>query len=248
MKIPSKGKKKNLYGTRGDDDDDDEDQRGGGDSHSGKPDWMLSDRSEQKEALREHRMQSGKRAPELYFKDGEERTIRICQPEALALIWQYNLKVNGKFQRLTAPARGEADLFRDEGLKPQLRAIYEVIDYKGYRDKKDKRHKNVRRFLVVSAKVHEQLEAIKKKLGPLNEYDLHVTRTGSDQSTTYTYIPGAHCKIPKEARGKEGDSLANRIGEFYKPKTEAEQRILLRKGNSRRDRDDEDDADDDDDD
>jgi hypothetical protein len=193
------------------------------------PDWLITDPNEQREALNKQKSfrGGGNRPPELWFREDESKLLRFRYSDAPAIIWAYSAKLrNGRFDRYTAPGKGKPDLFRDElGLKPSFKAIYEVIDINGYKDKKGKRLTNLPRFWVVSHKVHEQLQHIAQKMGGLDRMNIEVTRTGAGNQTTYTFLPES--KSPMTDEMKKAEKLTPKIATFYKPMTESEQRAVL---------------------
>lgn len=191
-----------------------------------RPSWLLTSPSQKREAKEEAAAMSGQgRAPELWIKEDEEKIIRIRHAEALAHIWRYSVRVGRKFQSFTRPPEGEVDLFRDQlGLQASLRGVYEVIDIEGYKDKSNKRHRNVVRFWVVNNAVNQQLETIFRKRGPLNRYDITVKRIGSGPRTTYMIM--AETPEPMTPEQQKLPYLAKDIERFFEPPSESKQRII----------------------
>lgn len=163
-------------------------------------------------------------APEFFLRDGESKLIRLRSSEPLCLFKQYSVKINGKWNRVTAPPVGERDLMREEGLKPSARIAYEVIDKEGYVDKKNVAHRNVARFWIVNMKLHEQLETIRRKKGGLTAFDLEVSRSGQKQKTTYTIMVEAPSPFPGIDRIP---SIKNDFSKYYAPPSIAEQKTLM---------------------
>lgn len=195
-----------------------------------RPSWMMTSPEEKKKAVQESRVLSGgRRAPELWFKDGDEKIIRIRDEGDLGAIWRYQVEVDGRWQAYTKPGDDDTDLFREElGLKPALRYIYEVIDVSGYVDKKSgKKVKNVARFWVVPAKVHEQLEKIRQKRGPLNRFDIEVTCTGERISKGYGFFPEADSSMTGEQ--KAVPRLSKELDKYFGPVPENEQRMIVKR-------------------
>lgn len=194
-----------------------------------KPKWMMTNPAEQRQALKEAAAMSGRnRPPELWIKDGEEKSIRSRLPGPVACLWRYTLHMGGdKWMQVTMPEEGEVDLLKDQGLTPQLRAIYDVIDVKGFVDKKGKRFRNVPRFFNCNSKMYEQLETIRKKRGPLCDFNIDVSRTGTRQTTTYVFLPDT--PSPMTAEMKAAKHIRGDFAKFYAPPTEQEQEALLRR-------------------
>ncbi len=206
------------------DSDKDEDTDEGEESSA--PSWLMTTRQQQREAIQEQKLASGRRAPEMWLKDGETKKVRFITPEACACIFRYSIRMGARFEKFTKPAQGEVDLFSEElGLRAAFNAIYEVNDYAGYTDKEGKRKRNVRRFFVGSGRVYEMLEVLRKQVGPLNEMDISITRTGQSTNTTYSFIPLGKSPMAPEIRNQ--DRLSKKLAEYYKPLTEEEQRVIL---------------------
>src|SRR6185369_14120772 len=116
-------------------------------SSSSRPAWMITDREEQRSAFKEAQAMNNFRPPEFWLTDGEEKRIRFRDADPVASIWRYSIQVDGQWRQFTKPAPGELDLFEENGFQPQLKTIYEIIDLKGYIDKKtEKRKRNIARF------------------------------------------------------------------------------------------------------
>jgi hypothetical protein len=194
----------------------------------GKADWMITGEQAQNEALERQRLLSDRRRPpELWFKDGEEKTIRFRTADPIACVFRYTVQVNGRWTKFTAPADGEVDLFRDElGLRPSFCALYEVVDMAGYTDRDGKKHNNITRFFVAGSRNFEQLRKLSEKRGPLTKYDVCIARSGSGTQTTYTFIPES--PTPMSDKVKQAESIRAKVQEFYAPPTEKEQRMLVR--------------------
>lgn len=142
----------------------------------------------------------GGRAPEIFFKDGEERTIRLLTDDPIASFGRYRVKLNNRWSSFTKPPAGQPDAFAHKGLRDQQVYLWEAIDYNGYLDKQKKPHRNLYRYLVAGNRIYQQLSALRKRYGPLNKFDITVARVGSDTSTTYNLMPSPAGSIPEEAR------------------------------------------------
>jgi hypothetical protein len=210
-----------------------------GSSDGSKPDWLITDPDEQRRAAMEQKAfrGGGNRAPELWLRDGDEKLVRFRHPSKLAVIWRYSLKLkNGKFMQVTQPAKGKVDLFASElGLKPSYKAIYEVIDIKGYKDRKGARKTNQPKFYLASHKQAENLNKIEEKRGGLHKMDIEISRAGSGTQTTYSFY--AQDNEPMTEEQRNAPKLAGRIAEFFAPPKESEQRALVAQAVSNRDRD-----------
>ncbi len=199
-------------------------------SRSPKPSgWMMTSAEEQQEALSRQRLLSdAKRPPEMWVNEGEDKLVRFCGEGPIACIYVYTFRCNGKWKTVTCPEDGDIDLFKTElGLRPQFKAVYEVVDINGYTDKKEgKKHKNVRRFYVGNSRVFEALKKLSQKKGPLNRYNVEISRTGTGTATSYTFLPDS--PSPLTADMKAGEPLAPKFAQYYAPPSAAEQRILVR--------------------
>jgi len=155
-----------------------------------KADWMIADPNEQKAALAENRVLSGgDRPPEVWLQDGEEKKLRF-RDQTPILIWRYSVRIGKQWRQFTKPGPDEIDLFDSElGLRPSLKAVYEVIDKKGYVDKNGKRLRNLARFFVANTRLYEILKNFGNKRGPITEYDIEISRTGTRRNTVYSAIP-----------------------------------------------------------
>jgi hypothetical protein len=204
----------------------------GGDSvagnSGGRPDnangWLTKGADNIAAQVEKVRLSAGRKfAPEVFIKDGESKVLRFRTDEPIGLLRRYQVKINGKWQSVTAPAEGTPDPLREAGLKPALRALYEVIDVDGYTDKKGKQHRMEARFFVANIKVHEQLETIRKKKGGLSKFNIEVSRSGSGTSTTYTLLP----EDPGPLAGADRvQSIRKDVPNYYAPPPIAELRAL----------------------
>ena len=161
-------------------------------------------------------------APEFYLRDGESKDVRLRTSEPLGLFKQYSVRINGNWNRITAPAAGERDLMREAGLKAATRVIYELIDIEGYTDKKGVAHRNVARFFVTNMRIHEQLELIRKKKGGLTAFNINISRTGKGQSTTYSLLPDEVSASPSGVLTIRAD-----LDKYYAPPSLAEQQTFM---------------------
>ena len=218
-KVLLKKKPSRLEDLTEEDEEDDDDES----TEEGEASWLITRREDQRNAAKKAALMSGNRAPEVWFKDGDEKVLRFRSGPYV--LFTYNLKMGGnRFHSATKPAKGQVDLFAEEGMKPQFVALYEVIDRTGY-EKDGKVVKNVVRFFKATNRIYQQLETIERKRGPLNQYDITVSRTGSGKQTTYTLMPELPEKLPSALR--ELPSIAKDIAKYYAPPKEAEQRTLL---------------------
>ena len=191
------------------------------------PKWAQTTEESQQNALKQSEAASARnRPPEFWLKDGDEKKVRIRQEGPIATIFRYSLKVRGNWRQFTAPADGDVDLFRDElGLTPTLRAVYEVIDIAGYTDKTGKKFRNMPRFFVANQGMFKQLAAIRKKRGPLNQFNIEIARAGEGTKTSYMFLPDAPSPMTPEM--KEKPSLRADFAKYYAPLSEEEQRALV---------------------
>lgn len=193
--------------------------------------WFTSDPSEIKARAAAAQLQSSGRPPEFYLREDEEKTIRLLCSQPIAQFRQYNIKVNGKHQTVTAPPADE-DLFAEQGLKSRMVFLYVVVDYEGYTDKQKKVHKNLVRYWVIGQRIYQQIAKLHEKLGKLTAMDLTVSRAGSGTNTVYSVIPSPPSPMPPKAKaaadehGPELKSEAS-ITKYYAPPNLKAQRGLL---------------------
>jgi hypothetical protein len=209
--------------------------------------WMQTSEEAQSRALKESTQRSMRnRPPEVWLKDGEEKTLRFRGAGALATFARYRLQLDGKWRAFTKPADGDTDLFQSElGLNDSFCALFEVVDISGYRDKDGKRHRYIPRFYVVGARQYEQLRLIQRKRGGrLDKFDIVVSRSGSGTQTSYAFIP--EMDSPSDPKVKAAASLKEDVNKYYAPPTESEQRAIVNKLRRRSGHSDESDGEDDD--
>jgi hypothetical protein len=189
-------------------------------------DWAYTSPEAQKVAVQRQKLQSNRnRAPEFYLKDGEDKDIRFRSDDPIAIIYRYQVKVNGKWIQVTKPKNGDPDLMNKKGIKPTMRAIYEVIDIRGFTDKEGKKHKNIPRFWAVSGRVHETIQAVRAKVGSLVKQRINVARRGQQTQTTYALIPvGKEMMTPEQLKAPK---LAADFRKYYAPPSIEEQRAFI---------------------
>lgn len=194
--------------------------------------WMTTDPRKQKEqAVEAQAAQQRGFIPEMWLKDGESKLVRFRhhagEAGCIASFWTYSFMTKDKrYHKVTQPEEGEPDLFADEGLRPSLCFLYEVIDINGFKDRNQKKIRNAPRFLRANNKMHEQLKRIAmKKGGRLDEQDIEITRFGSKAATTYMFEP--QDKEPMSFDMKKAEKLSPKVPDLFKPPTESEQRSLL---------------------
>lgn len=192
------------------------------------PGWMMTSQADKRAALKEQELNSGRRPPELWVMEDEDKLVRFRQPEELCCLYVYKVPRGGtRFDTYTAPERGEVDLFEEAGLKRTFQAVYEVIDIKGYTEKKTgKKKRNVARFYRVGARGYQQLQKLLNKRGPLCDYNIEISRSGTGTNTTYAYIPQEHSPMTPEMKAAE--KLSAKLADYYRPPTEEEQRVILK--------------------
>lgn len=189
------------------------------------PSWMM--RGENRIAATTKKIQEEAKSfgvPRFWVIDGETKQVRFCSNEPLAAIFQYRVRVRGKWRNITQPGTGENDPCAEAGLMPQYRIIFEIIDVTGYLDQKTKRQvRNIRRFWEISPKIWEQIQKIRTKYGPLTTYNVEVSRSGEGPQTTYTFMPEPKTPMPV-AKDKP---LAPDLATFFKPLSEEKMRNLV---------------------
>jgi hypothetical protein len=193
------------------------------------PDWMKTDPEEVRELEEQQRAQmAANRPPEFFLKEDESRNIRFRSDSYIACIFQYSFPVPGKkyWRKVTQPDEGEVDLFAEAGRQAALRAVYEIIDISGYKDKKGKRVRNISRFWNVSMKQHEAIQKLREKKGTLLDREWSVSKIGSGKQSTMMIVPEEPSKITSEQ--KDAKSLKGEFQKYYAPPDEKGQKALLR--------------------
>jgi len=201
------------------------------------PSYAVTDQGEMKKQQDAHDAKTNivKFIPEFYLNDGDEKTIRILNPQgSLAMIYVYVLPYRvgkKKFFSFTRPAKEEDDRYNayredvdsEKFYDAQPRFIYEILDVNGY-VKDGKRMTNLVRFWIVSGKVNKQLMAIKKRYGDMTKYPIDIERVGTGQATTYNFFGGKEEALPS-INSKE--RLNTRFDEFFAPLPPEKQDIIL---------------------
>lgn len=168
------------------------------------------------------------RKPEFYVRSGETKRVRFRSSEPLASFQVYSFRANGKWQSYTTPGDDDVDMFRDNGLRPQFKVAYEIIDLDGYVPKKGKNAgkavRNVASFWVLGMRLYEQVCILKEKYGDLTERTFSVTRSGERQDTVYTILPEDPEEMPQLDKIK---SIRDSFASYYAPPTLAEQKRLM---------------------
>lgn len=197
------------------------------DDSSTDSDWMVTDIEDIKKAQAMQRLQSGaNRPPELFILNGETKRVRFRDDGQIAGIWQYSFRANGKWVTHTMPPEGEKNFYSKAGLKPGFKYVYEVIDLDGYTDKKTgKVIKNIPRFLKISGRLNEQLEAIKAKRGGLTGFVIDITRRGEGTQTTYHCMPDPPTPTPTVL--KNLPRLAKDFRKYYAPLPPDQQKLVV---------------------
>lgn len=192
--------------------------------------WMDRGESEIEKRINEQRALQQNRAPEFFLMDGDSKTIRFRTDIPICSFFTYSIQVGGKWRQYVAPEQGKPDAFGEEGARSSMRIAYEVIDKEGYTDRKGKSFRNVPRFYLLNPKQYEQIKIIRKKCGPLNTFDITVSRSGTGQKTTYSFIPMA--RTPMSDKLKLVEKLSPRFTEFYKPLSYEQQKAVMRRGST----------------
>lgn len=167
---------------------------------------------------------SRKFAPEIRVPQGESKRIRFRSNDPIGSLMRYSVKIGGRWTQVTKPEQGKPDPFRDAGMRPSMRVLYEVIDIDGYVDKNGKEQKMLARFLMANVRLHETIEMIRKKKGDLTKYNIEISRSGTGTSTVYTMLPDAPAALPGADRIP---SIASQAKDFYAPISESEMESMV---------------------
>ncbi len=119
-----------------------------------------------------------------FIRDGEEARIRVLSDEPTGIKDHY---IKGKGY-LTC-----AEGFHEQGCplcaagdRPSNRFIFQVFDPREYTDKNDIVHKDEVKIWRVGIKLLRLLKLKEKRYGPLDTYNIDVTRLGTGNNTTYS--------------------------------------------------------------
>lgn len=192
------------------------------------PSWMT--RGEEKITRTTQKMQQEAKAfgvPRFWVIDGETKQVRFCSNEPLAAIFQYRIRVRGKWRNVTQPGPGEADPCAEAGLQPMYRIVFEIIDATGYLDQKTKKQvKNIRRFWEITPRMWENIQRIRQKYGNLTTFNIEVSRTGEGAQTTYTFMPEPKSMMPIS----KDKPLSPEFATYFRPLPEEKMRSMLAGG------------------
>jgi len=168
------------------------------------------------------------RKPEFYVIPDTTKRIRFRTSDPLASFQVYSFRVGGKWQTYTAPSEGERDMFQENGLRPQFKVAYEIVDLDGYTPKKGKNAgvqvKNVPSFWVLGMKLYEQVSILRQKYGDLTKRTFSVTRSGAGTGTVYTILPEDPKDLPHLMKIP---SIISKFEECYRPPSLNEQARIL---------------------
>lgn len=175
---------------------------------------------------------------DFFLKDGESAVIRILDPESFN-IRSHFVKGKGNFT-CGQGIDGEDCPLCERGNKASNQYIYQVWDDREYEDRKGVTHEGGVKIWRTGIRLLRQLKKLSNKFGPLDTYDIEVSRSGKEQDTTYSVLPEIDT-IGSEFALPEGVELYD-LEDVLKPR---ERTDLIRALSDVKDDDDDDDNDDD---
>lgn len=191
------------------------------------PAWAITGKANQLAALKRQQATSSlNRPPELWLRDGETKRIRFRDDEPIAVIYRYSVQQGSNWVKFTKPADGTPDLFQKHlGLRPSFSAIFEVIDVDGYENKEGKKLRNIPRFLAANSRLFAQLQQMVKLRGPLTNYDVLLSRSGTGTSTVYSAMNDVDA--PQSLAARKAERLRPKFAAYYAPPTLAQQKAMV---------------------
>ncbi len=196
---------------------------------TGKLPWLISDpKALKQESKRAEQAYAQGRIPEVWFFEDKVTVIRVRHLGSAAMgVYRYSIPNGKRYDKYTAPAEGEFDMFAEDGLTPRLDYIYEVFDRTGYVDKKTgKTIKDKPKFLIAGSRIHKNLITIEEQCGPLCDYDISVKKSGSGQGVSYTMLP-KFPKTPITPSMRAEKRLSADMEKWFAPPDEATQRRIF---------------------
>lgn len=137
------------------------------------------------DAAEEQAASSGNFTRDFFLKDGETAVIRILRAEPDE---PFNIRshfVNNRWVTCPQGIDGEDCPVCESGKKATNQFVFNVIDTRDFVDKNGKSHKDEVKLWRVGIKLLKLLKRRAANYGPLNTYDIEVTRLGSGTNTTY---------------------------------------------------------------
>jgi hypothetical protein len=162
---------------------------------------------------------SGGFTRDFFLKENDEATIRILDEEPVN-IRDHFVKGKGWYT-----CSIEDCVLCESGNKPTSHFVFNVLDKREWTDKGGTAHTNEVKLWRVGVKILRLLGKKQARKGPINSYDITVSRLGSGTSTTYD-IDVEDSTIGSDAAVPEGQELYDRE-EVLKPKERSELLGLL---------------------
>lgn len=174
---------------------------------------------------------------DFFLKDGDEATIRVLDAEPFNIRDHYVKAKKGWFTCL-----GEGCPLCEEGNKATNHFVFNVLDTREWTDKKGGSHSDEVKIWRVGIRLLRLLGKKMGKYGPLDTYDITVSRLGDGTNTTYDIDVEAKT-LNTPAVVPEGQELYDRE-EVLAPKNRSELISVATGGGSSENGADDDDDDD----
>ena len=151
---------------------------------------------------------------DFFLKENEEATIRILDAEP------QNIRDHFVMGKGWFTCSVDDCALCERGNKPTSHFVFNVLDTREWTDKAGATHSNEVKLWRVGVKLLRLLGKKQARKGPINSYDITVSRLGSGTNTTYD-IDVEDSTIGKEVKLPEGQVLYDRE-EVLQPKSRSE--------------------------
>jgi hypothetical protein len=152
---------------------------------------------------------------DFFLKDGDEATIRVLDAEPFNIRDHYVKAKKGWFT-----CAGDDCPLCEQGNKATNHFVFNVLDTREWTDKKGETHSDEVKIWRVGIRLLRLLGKKTAKYGPINTYDITVSRLGGGTNTTYDIDVEAKT-LDTEAVLPEGQELYD-LEEVLAPKSRAE--------------------------
>lgn len=152
---------------------------------------------------------------DFFLKDGDEATIRVLDEAPFNIRDHY---VKAKKSWFTCA--GDDCPLCEQGNKATNHFVFNVLDTREWVDKKGESHSNEVKIWRVGIRLLRLLGKKTAKYGPINSYDITVSRLGGGTNTTYDIDVEAKT-LDTEVHIPDGQELYD-LEEVLQPKSRAE--------------------------
>lgn len=190
--------------------------------------WMLTGTAAKDEVERSA-VDFSQMAPEFRVPPDEGRKFLFTREDPLVAFHVYNLKIDGRWKRVTVPDEEEDLLIQNiPNLRPTLVVVWEGIDVEGFKSNKTGKMIGVNRksLFLTSAQTAKVIERTKQDY-TLTGKIFRIMRVGR-QRPTYSMNILPETPSPAAIKAMREPSLMARLVEWYSPPDEQEQRRIIR--------------------